>query len=163
VRYAWPVALVLGTTVLFAFLLSRGLRAESALMQTVGYPLLAFFSATLMVVALSTPGGSAVSAFLTFPFLILIGRISYGLYVVHHPIALFVQPGASWLGQLPPVFGSQVPVQLLFWVIAGSLSFAVAGLLWRFYESPILGLKRLFPYSQQNTHPHTPEPTKPRG
>jgi peptidoglycan/LPS O-acetylase OafA/YrhL len=147
-RYAWPAVLVLGTTALFAFIASRGLRAEGALMQSAGYPLLALLSASIMVIALSAPAGSVVSAFLTHPVLMFTGRISYGLYVVHHPIALYLQPGAAWIRQSPDVLGSGIPGQLLFWVVAGSLSFAVAGLLWRFYESPILRLKRLFPYRQ---------------
>jgi peptidoglycan/LPS O-acetylase OafA/YrhL len=156
-RYASPAVLVFGTTLLFAFIVSRGLRAEGALMQTAGYPLLAFLSASIMVIALSAPAGSVVSALLTHPFLTFTGRISYGLYVVHHPITLYLQPGVTWIRQMPEVLGSQIPRQWLFWVMAGSFSFAVAGLLWRFYESPLLRLKRLFPY-RQPAKPGMPTP-----
>lgn len=70
------------------------------------------------------------------------------MYLMHTPLILvifFVSMRRGW----PLVLGSALPVQLLFSTICIGLTVALAALSWRFYEQPILGLKRLFPVGPQ--------------
>jgi peptidoglycan/LPS O-acetylase OafA/YrhL len=66
------------------------------------------------------------------PALQYIGRISYGLYLVHNWMPQIVE---KWLGPMPKY--QAAPIVL-------ALTFGICALSWRFFEQPILGLKRFF-------------------
>lgn len=72
-----------------------------------------------------------------------IGTISYGVYLFHSPIlwALRLTPGSETLFE-----GS-----LFFLILVTAMSVGVAALSWRFFESPINGLKRHFAYPTHTT------------
>ena len=66
-----------------------------------------------------------------------VGRISYGIYIFHLPIA-FLLGQSKWIDRLPHIIPHSL-VLLTATLLAASFS-------WHFFESPINGLKRLFPY-----------------
>jgi peptidoglycan/LPS O-acetylase OafA/YrhL len=76
----------------------------------------------------------------TLPALRYTGKISYGLYLIHPMIFWTLQSHNMYakvgLGRYP-YFAEALGVVLAF-----GLSFLIAAISWRFYESPILGLKR---------------------
>jgi len=75
------------------------------------------------------------------PFLYL-GKISYGLYILHNLAVFALVPTMKILG-LPQHWLNWLPFRLFllgFWTVAG------AALSWQLYESPINNLKRHFPY-----------------
>jgi peptidoglycan/LPS O-acetylase OafA/YrhL len=67
------------------------------------------------------------------PVLQYVGRISYGLYLVHNWMPEIV---ARYLGPMPKYQAGPI-------VLAAT--FAICILSWHFFERPILGLKRFFP------------------
>jgi peptidoglycan/LPS O-acetylase OafA/YrhL len=70
------------------------------------------------------------------PPLVYLGRISYGLYMFHVLVLSLI----TW------IFGDQCP-----WgrAIAGlAITIGISALSWHFFESPILKLKRFFPYEE---------------
>jgi peptidoglycan/LPS O-acetylase OafA/YrhL len=86
-----------------------------------------------------------------------LGRISYGVYVIHGFAlafwywALYDAPfsGIRVLARLhipPQVYGSRTFIVLTIALITGGL----AGVSYHFYESPINNLKRYFPYSKNS-------------
>jgi peptidoglycan/LPS O-acetylase OafA/YrhL len=66
------------------------------------------------------------------PALQYIGRISYGIYLVHNWMPAIV---AKYLGPMPKY--QAAPIVMV-------ATFALCALSWRFFEQPILGLKRHF-------------------
>lgn len=78
--------------------------------------------------------------------LILLGTYSYALYVLHHPVILFLRGTPLSVDRLPRWLGSQLPAQLLVTLAAGLVSVVLAALSWRLWERPFLRLKRRFPY-----------------
>lgn len=85
-----------------------------------------------------------LSAVFTNPFLRYVGKISYGLYLIHTYVFLFLQ---SHHLQAKLGFGRHVQAgEWIAAVLAVSLSLLIASLSWKFYESRMLALKpRLAP------------------
>jgi peptidoglycan/LPS O-acetylase OafA/YrhL len=72
-----------------------------------------------------------------------IGRISYGLYVIH----AMVPPLAEWCRyRLGTSFGCPGEPGLAQLLYVTAVSIGLASLSWRYLESPLNGLKRFFPY-----------------
>jgi peptidoglycan/LPS O-acetylase OafA/YrhL len=109
----------------------------------VGYPVLAIFFASLLVLALAPQ--SLFARFGRLAPLRFLGRYSYGLYVYH----LIASPaGANLQVWLQVRTGSIVIGGILYTltVFAGSLLMAVAS--YELYERRFLRLKRFFPYGR---------------
>src|SRR5262249_16142202 len=71
--------------------------------------------------------GGVIGAVLSSPPLRYIGRISYGLYVIHFPINLWLVPYFTQLTKHASVAG----------IIASAVKTALAALSWRSFEGPI--------------------------
>jgi peptidoglycan/LPS O-acetylase OafA/YrhL len=82
--------------------------------------------------------GQRQTAFLRFPGLTYIGKISYGVYLFHEPLGYVTQPLLRFAG----VDLDAGSLTLLFARIAFSI--AVASLSWFVFEKPILRLKGRF-------------------
>lgn len=79
------------------------------------------------------------------PLLVNIGKISYGIYIIHRPvyrIVVAIQP--ILLAHMPSVMVNIVSVA----IFAGG-SVALASISYRFFESPLLRLKRYFVYNPE--------------
>jgi peptidoglycan/LPS O-acetylase OafA/YrhL len=77
-----------------------------------------------------------------------LGRYSYGLYVIHHPLRqLFEKLFPP--GTLASVLHSPALGAIAFTLLSGLLSLGFAYVSFRFFESPILNLKRHFEYERK--------------
>jgi len=96
----------------------------------------AIFFATAVIVFAATVAYAGVSErpgrILGARWLQRVGRISYGIYLVHVPIHYSL---TSWHPRT-------LRQQLWYWILAGGASYLVAAVSWRFLEAPILALKR---------------------
>ena len=73
--------------------------------------------------------------------IVYLGKISYGLYVIH----LFMILGVPWLFQrLRIPYPNALGLQFGLFVLA---TFILAALSWKLYERPLNDLKRLVPYT----------------
>ena len=92
-------------------------------------------------VVLSASSGfrGPVGAFLEHPWVLYLGRVSYGIYVFHHFMPLLTS--RLPLQGLPPAAATLV-------VIAANtaITLVLAAVSWRLYEKPLNDLKRLVPY-----------------
>jgi peptidoglycan/LPS O-acetylase OafA/YrhL len=109
-----------------------------------------FFGALVILVATADPGSRLHRVFAS-SFLRTFGKYSYGLYLIHLPLRALIRDRvygpsdrAAWL-HYPRLFGSELPGQLLFYLVAGSASLGVAWLSFNLFEKQFLKLKRLFP------------------
>jgi len=104
-------------------------------MSLVGYSMNALASAFLLAVVVLRPSNT-FNALLRWRPLVYTGEIAYGLYLLHIPV--------SWVGRklFMSVFGMDVDGHSMISVIITFIaSFLVAGISWRFFETPILAWK----------------------
>jgi peptidoglycan/LPS O-acetylase OafA/YrhL len=117
----------------------------SAPMRTIGYTALDVACTGLLVMLIGTRRPSLV-AFCRTRALVWIGTISYGLYLLHVPAAVFERRLLQHVVRVVPN-GS---ADLLFSTIAG---IAAAAISWWLFESPILKLKDRFTVRATPAHP----------
>jgi peptidoglycan/LPS O-acetylase OafA/YrhL len=107
-----------------------------------GYTVIALASAALMTLSLTNP---AVHAIINRPTLRLLGKYSYGIYILHYPIVTL-----SYYLDIPArlgVLSGGAVDRLLTSAAAALASIALAALSFHFYESRFLRLKRYFRYN----------------
>src|SRR5467141_4649662 len=125
----------------------------------VSYTFLAIAFVGLLGISLtSDPRSSLLGRSLSAGWLRYIGRISYGIYLLHYPLFILWARLIGSLGfyQVHKLAGNLVGFagQIALATIAASIS-------WRFFEEPILRLKELFP-SASETHWPAIHQSKPR-
>jgi peptidoglycan/LPS O-acetylase OafA/YrhL len=76
--------------------------------------------------------------------LLLIGKMSYGIYLYHSTLFLQLFEIIKWFNGLLPIPHVIQVNQYLFFLENFFILFCIAWLSWRFYELPISKLKRLF-------------------
>ncbi len=144
-RWARPATILSAVFLGMIFVWRHGLAFLDAVVQTIGFSLVAIFFAGIVVIALVSPPGTVGGRLFAHRFLRFFGRYSYALYVFHHPIMFYMSSFFS-VARLPRLAGSQLPSQLAFTTVAASVSLAAALLSWHLYETQFLKLKALFPY-----------------
>ena len=117
---------------------------HSSAIFTFGLFSMAVASAGLLLWA-ANPGAIAARGF-SWPPLRLIGRYSYGIYVLHHIIMYLAVPIR---GRLYAAGLSFSYANLAAALIMSAISIALAALSFHIYEEPILRLKRYFIYRVQ--------------
>lgn len=112
------------------------------IVATFGFSLVGIASAS--TIALTLCSGSHCEQFFGRPFLRFMGKYSYGIYVYHYSIAAI-------MGPMRHVIDAQLHMKvlgvLLSALFAGILSVGVAWVSYRFFEAPLLRLKRYFTYN----------------
>jgi peptidoglycan/LPS O-acetylase OafA/YrhL len=115
------------------------------------YTLIAIcFTSFLGVSLTSECQTSLLGTFLTTRALRYVGKISYGLYLLHMPIFLLVGNYAR-----QRMLSSHFPatINILITLLQFGVAFAAAATSWRFFETPILRLKALFPSGSRMKSP----------
>jgi peptidoglycan/LPS O-acetylase OafA/YrhL len=113
-------------------------------MQTVGYTALAVFFGSFLVFALEASPSAAVRRVLMHPFLRVLGTYSYALYLLHLPVRAIIRDHLFGPEQFPTVLGSQLPGQMIFYVVAAAPAIALAWASWHLFEKHFLKLKARF-------------------
>ncbi|AMV21451.1 acyltransferase family protein [Planctomyces sp. SH-PL14] len=119
--------------------------------HTIGHTFFAVVFASFIVTARTSGERSWLARGLSNSFLVLLGQLSYGLYVFHRPIHKFV---LGWnLDGLPAGLRSYAEFAATL-----GLSLLVAGLSWILIEKPMLRLKRYFPRPDETRDSSNPPP-----
>ena len=146
---AWRLAglIVLWTVpvAVIAMNLKGGTLKHNLAFQTIGYTLVALMFGALLMLTVTAPARAPIQRVFSNPLLRLFGRVSYAMYLFNQPIKIVLRdywfdPNTSFV-----VRGSRIPAQLLFFVVACTLTFAVAWLSWHMFEKHFLKLKDWFP------------------
>ncbi|TGQ12200.1 MULTISPECIES: acyltransferase [unclassified Mesorhizobium] len=95
---------------------------------------------TAIVAACSNGLGGRLGRLAELPPLLGLGRISYGVYLYHPILLAYAVKAQPWI---PLNVSEQGPGRFL---VAGAATLVVASLSWGFFEKPLNGLKRYFPY-----------------
>jgi peptidoglycan/LPS O-acetylase OafA/YrhL len=133
------------TIVPIAWIFSRGIAARGQ-QSILIYTLLAIGFGGFIALALS-PSATLWSRFLKFPVFQYIGKISYGLYLVHK--LAFVVYEKSPLYPAITIPGALRLNVVIAFVAEASFAIAVASLSWYLFETPVLKLKKHFERSSE--------------
>lgn len=120
------------------------------LMQMFGYSLLALFYGSVLSMAVTSPP-SRWKRFLEGGPLRMLGRYSYGMYLLHVPVSVLVERAGITPKVIAPVMGSMLPGQLAFTITVTAASIVVGAASWHLFESRVLSLKRHFAYPFERT------------
>jgi peptidoglycan/LPS O-acetylase OafA/YrhL len=145
VRPARWVAVAAAAVAVVQILVPRVNGPHGELVLTVLPSVLAVSFAAALVVAAGGPRGSWLRSLLRSRFLTTFGVFSYALYLFHYPIQAVLRDTVFRPVFFPTLFGSPMPGQLLFYVVATVPALAAAWVSWHLYEEPWLRLKRFFP------------------
>jgi peptidoglycan/LPS O-acetylase OafA/YrhL len=131
---------------ILAVAVSRGSRGLSGLDQTPVSLLLsalAVLFASVMGCVLTAPEQNVANRALRCPWLRRVGRYSYGLYVIHFPLAPVIEHffGAMRIVRLGVPYAVAGLIHLTVGFI---ICFTLAALLFHLFEAPFLRLKRYF-------------------
>jgi peptidoglycan/LPS O-acetylase OafA/YrhL len=139
--HSWIGPLALGVVALSAIHVAR-LRIDPIVEPVRLSTLSAFFGAVILVTAWRR-GPALVRALLRQPWLRMLGKYSYGLYV-YHGIVAYALHYDGLLVPLQAATGSRLAGVFLGALIGSALSIVLAILSYELYESKFLRLKRLF-------------------
>jgi peptidoglycan/LPS O-acetylase OafA/YrhL len=142
-QLAGPVAAISGLVLLGIFVVERHFSEYDVPVQVIGYPMIAILFAALIVLAID-PRGGWVRRVCELPALRRIGVYAYAIYIFHYPIAYVLAGAGLRPARFFPRIHTIIPGLVVFSLIAFAATFAIAALSWRFYEAPILRLKRFF-------------------
>jgi len=155
VGWSLPAAVVSGVLLCGVFAYDGRINPYDPLMQTAGFTLLALFFGSVLVAAQAGRLGALIGGMLTGRFLRLMGKYSYGIYIYHEFVLdTIVQPYLRATSRLHlPWLASQFG----YFAVCFAISVTVAALSWRWFESPILSLKRYFQMpDEREAGPRTP-------
>lgn len=147
-RWARPAAV---SSLIFLGMITpwtSGFSVRNPVTQTIGFTLLAILYGSILAIAVASPPDTIAGRFFAHRFLRFLGRYSYGLYVFHVPIIIYIGRLFN-VGSIPRFAGSQLPGQLVFTVVTALLTMAAALLSWHLFEAQFLKLKALFPYESK--------------
>ncbi len=144
-KWARPAVVSSAVFLGMIFLWRHGLTFRHAVVQTIGFTLLAILYGGILAVAVASPPDTVAGRLFADRFLSFLGRYSYAVYVFHLPVIFYMGRFFN-AGGIPRLAGSQLPGQLLFTTSAASVSLAAALVSWHLYEAQFLKLKALFPY-----------------
>lgn len=147
IRARAPVGLVLALVgVAVISIPDRSMEQNGFWMQAVGYTLLAFAGASLVVYAIDPAAqDKIVTRFLRSRFMRFLGKYSYAMYIIHFPLAWTMEDRGFGISMFPRLGTSAIPGTIAFTLIAGALTAVLAVLSWNLFETHFLRAKRFFP------------------
>jgi len=139
--WAW-IASLLAVWVGFAILSPETDQGGGLALQTVGYTIIALVATITLASTLAADPSSALRTALRHPILRAVGRVSYGMYLIHVPLRdAVLATGLTF----PASLSGRCAVAAILCVI----TYGLAMISWTLIERPALTLKRYFPYEGQ--------------
>jgi peptidoglycan/LPS O-acetylase OafA/YrhL len=128
-----------------------------AVKRTVGYTAIAVVYAGVVYKSVAVAPGTRLHRFFASKLLRTYGKYSYAIYLIHSPLDAMLRRTSLLGTPLKKVAGSDIPMQLLFYVVAAGVSLGLALMSWNLFEKHLLKLKDSFPYGAQPARPAKPE------
>jgi len=143
-RWSRPVAVATTLAIAVMWLWRGDFWQRDPVVAGVGFSLVALLAGCLVVFAIGLPGEHLLIRGLSCRWLRGIGRVSYGMYIIHFALLKIFFLRITPMERLTQIIGSQGAVIVLRFGIVVVVSYALARLSWHFLERPFLGLKRHF-------------------
>ena len=113
--------------------------------QLIGFPAVGLLSAALVLYAV-LPRAVAAGGILDRPFLRMLGKYSYALYLLHVPLRNVLVNRIFPDERLPSLLGSTILTQVLVTTSAIALTLGITIMSWNMFEKHFLKLKPRFEY-----------------
>ena len=150
IRHARSGVLVLVAALAGLVVWRSGFSARDAVVQGIGFTLVAvIFAAWMFAIVTGLPvWGRWTIAWPSSPFLRALGRLSYGMYVIHYPLHwAAMKPLHTYLLTAP---GWLASLRLAVYMLAAMLvTYGLAWISWNLFERHFLALKRHFPAGRE--------------
>lgn len=136
-RWSRP-AVAVGSIALAVLVLTGSFDVESRAVNTWGYTLTAIVSAGIIAMSME-------ARWLKQPALLHLGKVSYGVYLLHPLCAAGVATAGEVIGiRINQLTGQPIVDGALNFAMLAAATWVVATVSFRIYETPFLRLKRLF-------------------
>jgi peptidoglycan/LPS O-acetylase OafA/YrhL len=160
--WSMVVGALCGAVILLMFHRMHGLDELNSRVRTYGYTSISLGFAALVAIAVTSGEHSILRKVLAWRPLAMTGVYSYAVYVLHHPILLWLRNQGFNADVLPRVWGSQIPGLLVFVVVGTALAALGAFVSWWCIERPALSLKKYLPLGSRQPLPMASAPAQPR-
>jgi len=150
-RWSRPIAVATTLGIVLLWLLRGDFWQRDPVVAGIGFSLVALLAGCIVVFAIALPREHLLIRGLSSGVLRRIGRVSYGMYIIHFALLKFFFLPITSVDRLAPILGSVGAVIALRFAIVVVVSYALARLSWRFLERPFLGLKRHFGPADRST------------
>jgi peptidoglycan/LPS O-acetylase OafA/YrhL len=143
-RWSRPVAIASALAIAVMWLWRGDFWQRDPVVAGVGFSLVALLAGCFVVFSIALPTEHLLIRGLSARWLRQIGRVSYGMYIIHFALLKILFLRITPVEELAPFLGSEAAVIVLRFGIVVVVSYALARLSWHFLERPFLGLKRHF-------------------
>jgi peptidoglycan/LPS O-acetylase OafA/YrhL len=161
VRWAWPVVRTVAALGVLVILATGELSAYRPAMQSIGYTVVAFGGAGLVIIAATSGPETRAGRFFQHPVFINLGVVSYATYVTHTFVYLVIQREVPILSRLPLVAGYGWPASVAHMLVLMAAALSVGFLSWHLFEKHVLKLKDYFAYSNRPEMVVSQQPVPP--
>lgn len=145
-HWAWPVLGISGFAIALIFYQALRLVVEDYYVKTFGISLIGIFFGALLILAVAYPADHSLGKVLSSRGFRFFGRYSYGLYVFHHLVAIYLPRLGFSAESISTIFESQWISFIFFCLNSTVISLGFALISWHFWESRFLSLKNKFAY-----------------
>jgi peptidoglycan/LPS O-acetylase OafA/YrhL len=142
-RMRWPVFVATALALLGLYALAHGLNDYDRRVMVVGYFLLAVFFASGVSLCADGVIGERARGILSSRPLVACGKVSYGMYIFHWPLVVWLVPRIEKMQEHYDV-GARIGLGLGLIVGATAVIYVCAAISYRVFESPFLRLKGKF-------------------
>ena len=144
-RVTWPLFGILTLALIALFLRTHGLKGDNPVIATLGLTIIPLYFAIILFLTV-TASSQVLSKVFSCQLLRFFGHYSYSLYIFHHPIAAYLFPDRLSVEMFSTMVGSEILGFVLYSIAITIICLAFSLMSWYLLESPMLRLKRFFPY-----------------
>lgn len=149
-RFARPAALAAAIAFIGLFAWRGLVDAEDKVMGTLGLSVCALLFAAVVCVAVTERTGSLVYRALTPRVLLLVGRYSYGMYLIHYVVLMVLNEIGLSLQDMEARLGWRPAAHAVYILCNCLATFGLAALSWHLFEKRFLRLKDRFRYGTKD-------------
>ncbi len=142
-RLRFPIFIATSLALCGLYAMAHGLNDYDRRIMAVGYVTLAIFFAASISMCADAVIGDRMRQFLSWRPLVACGKVSYGMYIFHWPLVIWLVPR---LTKMQAGMDVATQIALVSGVIVGGIAiiYVIAEVSFRFFESPFLKLKSRF-------------------
>jgi peptidoglycan/LPS O-acetylase OafA/YrhL len=142
-RLRLPIFVATTAALLGLYALVGGLNDYDRRIIAIGYVTLALFFASSVSMCADHVVRPGVERFLSWRPLVACGKVSYGMYIFHWPLVVWLVPRLE-LAQMHMGMAARIGLGLGVVIFGTALMYVAAALSFRFFETPFLRLKGKF-------------------
>ncbi len=142
-RLRFPIWLATTVMVLGLYVWTHGLNDYDRRIMGIGYVVLALFFAASVSICADHVVHDKVRRFLSWGPLVACGKVSYGMYIFHWVLVVWLVPKIEKI-QAPMDVAQRIGLTLGVVVFGTAIIYVLASISFRFFETPFLSLKKKF-------------------